>query len=333
MDWPVFGSIHCWIVEWESLMNPPDHMSPLRSEPINGPAGERTAPPAPRHDSPLRRLSHFLALLPASGYALLFLATVPLFAALYHYVLPDEFYSDTVTHEAHYHRQVRRLQVDLQDTLIYNLGATYGTYAVPVEDGRFFCVDRLQILEFAISDARSASLSLALPSAPEVPGTPRCSRETIDRVDVLDGVVGFSQAFLDNDYSKPDLAFRDQLVLAIGFTSSQAQDAAMRLFPAPPVTDTFAPSQDRVLYWTTVAPSTARLTRELLGASQGDPSSLPGGYWRMLYMSAIATTTTGFGDIVPVTTRARMITIAEVFVGVVLVGLFLNALVVRKGVG
>jgi len=290
-------------------------------------------PPPSRREPLLRRLSRFLAILPASGYALIFLATIPLFAALYHYVLPDEFYSDTVTHEAHYHRQVFRLQGQLQDTLIANLGATYGTYAVPLADGRFFCVDRLQILTFAISDARTASLTLAMPSAPEVPDTPLCSRETIDRIDVLDGVVGFGQAFLASDFSKPDLAFSDQPVLAIGFTSSQAQDAALRLFPTPPVTDTFAPGHDRLLYWTTISPATAGLTRDLLGASQGDPSSLPGGYWRMLYMSAIATTTTGFGDIVPITTRARILTIAEVFLGVVLIGLFLNALTVRRGVG
>src|SRR5688500_6092001 len=65
--------------------------------------------------SALGPLSHFLARLPASGYALLFLASIPLFAALYHYVFPDDFYSDTVTHESHYHREVVRLQRDLQD--------------------------------------------------------------------------------------------------------------------------------------------------------------------------------------------------------------------------
>jgi hypothetical protein len=321
-------------------MNSPDDTSPLRQEPEAGagirPAVEQPAPPpspTPRHDSPLRRLSRFLALLPASGYALLFLATIPLFAALYHYVLPEEFYSDTVIHETHYHRQVARLQADLQDTLILNLGATYGTYAVPLEDGRLFCVDRLQILTLAITGANTASLNLALPTAPVVPDVPRCSRETIDRVEVLDAVIGFRHAFTDNVYSMPELPFGDQPALAIAFTSTQAHDAAARLFPPSPRADAFVASRDSVLSWTTISPATEQRARELFAATQGDPSSLPGGYWRMLYMSAIATTTTGFGDIVPITTRARIITIAEVFVGVVLVGLFLNALAVRRGVG
>jgi hypothetical protein len=321
-------------------MNLPDpSSSPERQG--NTSSGQRPpADPPSRGDARpalplLNRLSHFLARLPAAGYGLIFLASIPLFAGLYHYMLADEFYSATVTHEIHYHRQVMRLQTQLQDTLIANLGATYGAYAVPLADdpNRLLCVDRLQILTLAITGAGTASLNLALPTAPVVPDTPRCSRETIDRIEVLDAVTGFRLSFTDNVYSMPDLTLGDQPVLAIAFTSSQAHNAAIRLFPPPPVTDTFAPSRDHVLYWTTISPSTAQLTRELFEANQGNPSSLPGGYWRMLYMSAIATTTTGFGDIVPVTTRARMITSAEVFLGIIMVGLFLNALTVRRGVG
>lgn len=60
-------------------------------------------------------------------------------------------------------------------------------------------------------------------------------------------------------------------------------------------------------------------------ASHGDPLSTRGGYLRMLYLSVVTITTLGFGDIVPVTDTARTLVSIEVLLGVVLAGLFLNA--------
>lgn len=54
-------------------------------------------------------------------------------------------------------------------------------------------------------------------------------------------------------------------------------------------------------------------------------------FWRMTYFSAITITTTGYGDILPLTDRARILAGAQATLGVVLVGLFLNALANRIG--
>jgi voltage-gated potassium channel Kch len=60
---------------------------------------------------------------------------------------------------------------------------------------------------------------------------------------------------------------------------------------------------------------------------EGFPSA---GTWdhfsRMLYLSASTITTLGFGDIVPITATARLLIAMESLMGIVLVGLFLNAL-------
>ena len=45
----------------------------------------------------------------------------------------------------------------------------------------------------------------------------------------------------------------------------------------------------------------------------------------MVYFSATTITTLGFGDIVPLTTAARMTVSIESVMGIVLMGLFLNA--------
>jgi hypothetical protein len=62
----------------------------------------------------------------------------------------------------------------------------------------------------------------------------------------------------------------------------------------------------------------------------GFPSSLSGNYWRMLYLSAVTITTLGYGDIVPITNKSRILISLESILGVVLIGLFLNALAYER---
>jgi hypothetical protein len=50
---------------------------------------------------------------------------------------------------------------------------------------------------------------------------------------------------------------------------------------------------------------------------------------RMLYFSATTVTTVGFGDITPISDRARAWTAAEAVSGIVVIGLFLNSLATR----
>ena len=63
----------------------------------------------------------------------------------------------------------------------------------------------------------------------------------------------------------------------------------------------------------------------------GDPTKLTGSYLRMLYFSSIVITTVGFGDIVPISILSRSSVAIEAVVGVILAGLFLNAIAYRAG--
>jgi len=80
--------------------------------------------------------------------------------------------------------------------------------------------------------------------------------------------------------------------------------------------------------------STPRINR-LLTASQGHPEGSPWFqfYVKMCYFSAVTITTLGFGDITPVTSAARALTGSLAVVGVVLIGLFLNAVAQKWGKG
>jgi hypothetical protein len=58
---------------------------------------------------------------------------------------------------------------------------------------------------------------------------------------------------------------------------------------------------------------------------RGNPTVVSEGFFRMLYFSATVITTIGFGDIVPITPPARLFVAIEGIFGVILVGLFVNA--------
>lgn len=49
-------------------------------------------------------------------------------------------------------------------------------------------------------------------------------------------------------------------------------------------------------------------------------------FWRMFYFSAVTITTLGYGDIVPISDHARMLVATESILGIILIGLFFNAL-------
>jgi len=74
-------------------------------------------------------------------------------------------------------------------------------------------------------------------------------------------------------------------------------------------------------------PEPYRRTSTFWSAMNGFPSRTDGHFVRMLYLSAGTISSFGFGDIVPLTTEARLLTLVESLIGLILIGLFLNAIV------
>lgn len=65
-------------------------------------------------------------------------------------------------------------------------------------------------------------------------------------------------------------------------------------------------------------------------ALDGFPTGLKGNLSRMLYLSAV-TIATSFGDILPITSLSRTLVTTQSILGVVLIGLFLNAIAQGRG--
>lgn len=70
-----------------------------------------------------------------------------------------------------------------------------------------------------------------------------------------------------------------------------------------------------------------QLDNEILNLAtgiQGDPSRLKGHVGRMLYLSAVTITTLGYGDISPVTPKARALISAEAVAGIIVIGFLIS---------
>lgn len=75
----------------------------------------------------------------------------------------------------------------------------------------------------------------------------------------------------------------------------------------------------------TLGDGAAVTLEDYLLAREGLPIRSEGGFGRFLYFSVVTITTLGYGDIVPVTDRARAVVGAQSMFGVVIAGLFINA--------
>jgi hypothetical protein len=75
-----------------------------------------------------------------------------------------------------------------------------------------------------------------------------------------------------------------------------------------------------------VTPSANRTLVRFFKAAEGDPSFASGLWLRMLYLSETTITTLGLGDITPVSGTARLAVGLEPLIGIVLIGMFVNAL-------
>lgn len=66
--------------------------------------------------------------------------------------------------------------------------------------------------------------------------------------------------------------------------------------------------------------------KSFIDASNGLPENIQGGFFRMLYLSAVTITTLGYGDIIPISDFARFLIAFESILGVVIMGVFVSYL-------
>jgi hypothetical protein len=262
----------------------------------------------------LRRIADWAGQVPSLGFGLLYLAVIPLFAWLYT-MFPFDFFHSTAIHEPMVVAQGDAIGVKLRRAFLEDAESNasrrpllYGRPVQPTRDGVYpiFSVqpeiERVRIIVYLIVpdgiDVAQPYLKIAL---------------DLDESSVLHSANG-NAPYRESEWYSKVLFFVD--VKAQVITGHNVD--LLALFPCGSV------AQTTCLKMTT-ADYSALLSLKKTAA--GRPSAYQGSYLRMLYFSAVTISTLGYGDIVPLTSRARALVTLEIILGPLLFGLFLNSLV------
>jgi hypothetical protein len=255
-------------------------------------------------------------------FLLIYLIAIPAFGLLYVFVTPHGFYAPYERYEAEATSDTTKLEAMLEAAIRRSFNHRVGEEFV-VGTSRLD-LDRLRD-------------SLRVDNAQSTDGTTLSFRVRFTANDIVDfegerqlgwsivvtipelptsAALGSSSVivyrFPEVDFSKYASPFREQTEKLFGFIFGQGNYGFGISAPA------VALSYQEDL----------QLRRYLQGV-RGDPLAFSGDVWRMVYLSADVITTLGLGDIVPTTWPARSLVASEAVAGIVLAGLFLNALAYR----
>jgi hypothetical protein len=269
----------------------------------------------------LLNISHWLGKAPSLAYALVYLSLIPIFAVVYSY-LPKHFYHSTIQLESSMDQETKGLtrelshvfydQFEAQDKTHERLGGWDGVQV------RAWWVrpERFENLEI---DNNEASFSITVKAWNDK------TFVTIPLVVKFDVRMESGLSFPPNREEEEDKRLTIQGLPVNGeFADEQFQlELGRALFPE-------SPKRSTSLYMLIPLHLMDEL-RHFSGVTKGMGSEVSGNFVRMLYLSAATITTLGYGDIVPITTVSRLLVSVESILGIVLIGLFLNALSFERG--
>jgi hypothetical protein len=246
---------------------------------------------------------------PKALYATLYLACIPLFACVYYLLLPTSFYHSTVQFEyPTMNRAANGILEGIRASIAKRIGsqpkaAACGNWRIDPESVR---VSSLDAREGKVSFSVSGQSSTEAIGHAEYYFSERLSVTLNQRMITKppDGEATVYFLPIQENLTAPAVGPLGKFDLPGCLLPGDAE------FPAP---------------FLRVPMTLSEQMRDFAVAVRGFPSKIPGQFWRMVYFSATTITTLGFGDIVPLTTTARMVVSLESVLGIVLMGLFLNA--------
>ena len=275
-----------------------------------------------------RRISSLLALVPSLAYGGLYLLLIPCFAGIYE-MLAADFYHSTVQFESSLHGEAESLLGELRQVSNENFWKVHREGIASVDGWTL-----------AFSDVSFHSLKIEEQQISFTVSTTFKSEPIFDfKPDLI---------FKSGSISRHmEVVARPRVSIPLDFTYSMWQPGERQItdFKAvqfqqytpmeieglkpPPLSALFPYHPEGVAPDLVVIAMPRSLSKKFVDfarATRGFPSGVRGGYPRMLYLSTVTITTLGYGDIVPLTPLARFLVALEATLGVVLVGLFLNAL-------
>ena len=269
----------------------------------------------------LKKHRQFFARHPLATYGLLYVYVALAFATAY-WMMPGQFYHSTAMYEPMLTSDRELIRSGLQDVLRgqgqKNLGAAVLTH---------FGTD-YPIGAFTVYDVEYESGQFIVGTT--IHGEHTCA--AIPKIII--------PARIEEDWLN-DKTSSQHAVISAAFRPFEMENEAVsarHAAPPPPVESPFDPfiavprEGERALQGMLKIPrSLFDLMNGYADAKEGFAGNAMGSFWRMVYLSTVTITTLGYGDIVPITPLARTLVGAEAVVGMLVIGLYLNALSQRVG--
>ena len=262
------------------------------------------------------KVSAWLGRVPSLFYALLYVTLIPSFALFYWLMPPRQFYHSTIQFEQYLKRDAQTALGDLESAIKANIERI--NHSPKLTNGVWVCDSRYVRCSTLAYNNGQFTFMLELEYLAET-NTATASFHAIDEVQFSlehalteDSELGAKMYFAcDARPSGPDSV--SQFKSLFPFDSYYASNPGLHS-TKPPCGFLVIPDEleEKLRAW--------------VDALSGFPSRTSGNFERMLYLSAETITTVGFGDIVPITPLARMSVTFEAIIGVLMMGLFLNAL-------
>lgn len=242
--------------------------------------------------------------------------------------LPHHFYHSTIKQEQILHNDNERVRKTIKESITETFVQIHETEKKNV-DKWTVNIDELEILYFRMEDdlvkfAFSLPLEETDEGYEESPAYPRLFNAEVSLSLIYIPVTGSEDDVFYGSYLRPIKVI--ELTDPPIFKSATLRDNVVRvMFPR----GTNSNDEDYKIIMLVHLNLLERLVRYSNGQN-GLASDLDENYWRMLYLSAVTITTLGYGDIVPITNTSRILISMESILGIVLIGLFLNALAYER---
>ena len=263
-----------------------------------------------------RKRSFGLKRICARYWALLYLALIPIYAAIYYFLIPNHFYHSTVQYEQSFNQDASNILKGLKDEITNNFREKHKSDIATIY-GYNIHIGSLKIRELNIKeDEVSFSLGFNI-GRPDAGGhlSPIVKYSLKDREELLELAKGewIHNKFLTTEELEVPLP---QLP-----DNANMYDLLRTIIPRDYAKD--------VVPDVVMMPISSKLDSEIrnyASGTRGFPAKSSGHFMRLLYLSAITITTVGYGDILPITTTARALVSSEAILGIIIIGLFLNSL-------
>jgi len=255
---------------------------------------------------------------PPPVLGVLYLFWIPFFALIYTHFLGDQFYHSTLRYEPSLEGEAEDAIDALQSAIVQNFRNGHGG-------------DEAMAGEWRIQ-ADSLKVSFLHPTQDSMTFTMWFDAVKATAEGSIEGVLHFAfDATYDISRKGPVMVMGGQGEPPLYYRPLSFEPQVLTL---PAINEKidyevfFPPPSGSLSPLLALPPETDERLHDFWRASQGLPSHHQ--CWRMLYLSSMTATTVGYGDIVPLTGKARAAVAVEAILGVATAGLFLNSLFQRR---